>query len=132
MSKEKFTSEFEINSSPKLLFPYLNTPGGLSQWFADDVNVGSNRVLKFLIDGEELFGKIVSQKSNDYIKIEYLDESKNEVEDPDYTKIALEVNELTGSTYLVATDYCDYIESQEDHHELWEGLVDNLKDIVGA
>ena len=63
------------------MFQYLNTPGGLAQWFADDVNVDSSKVLSFSIDGEIIYGKIVSQKQNEYIKIEYLDENKKEVED---------------------------------------------------
>lgn len=132
MAREKFTSEIEIKSSPRLLFQYVNTPGGLAQWFADDVNVDSNKVLSFSIDGEIIYGKIVSQKQNEYIKIEYLDEDKNEVEDPDYTRIELQVNDMTSTTYVLATDYNDFIESQEDHYELWEGLIDSLKDIVGA
>ena len=132
MAREKFTSEIEINSSPRLLFQYLNTPGGLAQWFADDVNVDSSKVLSFSIDGEIIYGKIVSQKQNEYIKIEYLDENKKEVEDPDYTRIEFQVNDMTSTTYILATDYNDFIESQEDHFELWDGLIDSLKDIVGA
>lgn len=132
MAKQKFTSEFEIRSSPKLLFPYLNTAGGLSQWYADDVNVDGKHIYTFNIDGEEIHGRMTVQKKNEFIKVEYLYDDKSEMEDPDYTKIALEVNDLTGTTYIVATDYGEDHDSQEDHDELWEGLVDNLKSILGA
>jgi uncharacterized protein YndB with AHSA1/START domain len=27
-----------INSSPQLLYQYISTPSGLSEWFADNVN----------------------------------------------------------------------------------------------
>jgi len=35
--KVKFNLEYEINSSPRILFPFLNEPSGLAQWFADEV-----------------------------------------------------------------------------------------------
>ena len=37
--KKKFELEYAINSSPNVLFNRLSTPGGLSEWFADDVNL---------------------------------------------------------------------------------------------
>ena len=37
--KKKFVLEYTINSSPKVLFNRLSTPGGLAEWFADDVNL---------------------------------------------------------------------------------------------
>ena len=39
MSKKIFYSlEFDFQASPQLLFQYLSTPSGLSEWFADNVN----------------------------------------------------------------------------------------------
>ena len=35
---EKFVMEFVIQASPKLLFNYIATPSGLSEWYADNVN----------------------------------------------------------------------------------------------
>ena len=36
--KVRYEIEFPINSSPQLLYQYISTPSGLSEWFADDVN----------------------------------------------------------------------------------------------
>ena len=36
--KKQFSIEYDIQSSPQLLFQYLSTPSGLSEWFSDDVN----------------------------------------------------------------------------------------------
>ena len=39
MSKKKeFVIEYDFQSSPQLLYQYLSTPSGLSEWFSDDVN----------------------------------------------------------------------------------------------
>lgn len=37
-SKIRYEIEFPINSSPQLLYQYISTPSGLSEWFADNVN----------------------------------------------------------------------------------------------
>ena len=36
--KIRYELEFPINSSPQLLYQYISTPSGLSEWFADNVN----------------------------------------------------------------------------------------------
>ena len=39
MSKKTFFSvEYDFHASPQLLYQYLSTPSGLSEWFADNVN----------------------------------------------------------------------------------------------
>ena len=34
--KSRYELEFPINSSPQLLYQYISTPSGLSEWFADN------------------------------------------------------------------------------------------------
>ena len=35
--KQKVKMEFPMRSSPKILYGFLSTPSGLSEWFADNV-----------------------------------------------------------------------------------------------
>ena len=37
--KKKFTMEYEIKSSPRILYSFLSESNGLSEWFADEVSV---------------------------------------------------------------------------------------------
>ena len=37
-NKVKYEMEFTFQSSPQLLYQYISTPSGLSEWFADNVN----------------------------------------------------------------------------------------------
>ena len=37
-TKKAFSIEIDFQASPQLLFQYLSTPSGLSEWFADNVN----------------------------------------------------------------------------------------------
>ncbi len=132
MAKKKFTSEFEVRTTAKVLYPYISTPGGLGGWFADDVIFTPKKNLQFTIDDEEMLARIVSMKTNTSVKFEFLDEDEQQEEDAAYVEIRLETNELTGVLYVVTTDYTDLIESDEEHFELWESLVDALCAITGA
>mgnify|MGYP000477561494 CR=1 FL=1 len=50
--KVKFEIEFPIQASPQLLFQYISTPSGLSEWFADDVN-SRGEIFTFIWDDSE-------------------------------------------------------------------------------
>ena len=36
--KVKIEMEFVIHASPQLLYQYISTPSGMSEWYADNVN----------------------------------------------------------------------------------------------
>jgi uncharacterized protein YndB with AHSA1/START domain len=131
MGKFKFVTEFEVKASQKMLFPYISSASGLSQWFADDVNINEDKVFIFLWDGEEHRAKKVSQKLNLSVKFEFLPEEEEDEEDPNYIELKLNVNELTQSVYLQITDYSDF-DDQEEQQELWENQVYLLKEMIGG
>ena len=127
MNKSKFIGEYSINASRKMLFPYISTASGLSQWFADDVNITEDKVYTMFWDGEVNRAKIVSIKANRYIKFEFEGEDDDDL---NFIEIRLEMNELTQEVYIKITDYSD-IDDQEVS-DLWEGLIHDLKEIVGG
>ena len=51
--KKQFSIEYDFQSSPQLLFQYLSTPSGLSEWFSDDVNSRGEKYTFFWGDSEE-------------------------------------------------------------------------------
>ena len=127
MNKSKFIGEYSINASRKMLFPYISTASGLSQWFADDVNITEDKVYTMFWDGEVNRAKIVSIKANRFIKFEFEGEDDDDL---NFIEIRLEMNELTQEVYIKITDYSD-IDNQEVS-DLWEGLIHDLKEIVGG
>lgn len=132
MSKRKFTAEYEINASKKMLYPYLNTASGLAQWFADDVNVNEDHVFTFIWDNEDHQAKMVAHRLNSYVKFEFLEEQQqSNGEDPAFIELRLEENELTQSVFIRVTEYSD-MDDDEEQQELWENLFYNLKETVGG
>jgi uncharacterized protein YndB with AHSA1/START domain len=131
MAKEKFVGEYEMRASKKMLFPFLSSASGLSQWFADDVNIqGEDKIYSFIWDGEENLAKMTSMRMNHHVKFEFLNESGAEIDDPNYVEFVLDINELTDTTFVRVTDYSDM--EAEEAQELWDGLIHDLKEIVGG
>ncbi|NJK83800.1 MAG: ATPase [Saprospiraceae bacterium] len=130
MTKYKFTGEYEIRASVKMLFPYLSTPAGLGDWFADRVSI-QNHIFTFEWDNEEHRAKIISQRANKYVKFEFLPENSEEEADPNYIEFRLDANEITESSFLKVSDYSS-ANNEEDLQNLWEGLIAALKEKVGG
>jgi len=131
MGKRKFTAEFEINASKKMLYPYLYTPSGLAQWFADDVNIDEDKIYNIIWDEEDHRAKVASHRTNSFVKFEFLPESEEDSADPDCLEFKLEENELTQTVFLKITDYSGGTDDDE-LLEIWENMVNNLKETVGG
>ncbi|MGQ1785649.1 MULTISPECIES: START-like domain-containing protein [unclassified Saccharicrinis] len=124
--KEKIELEFIIRTSPSILFNRLSTPSGLSEWFADDVNVKGEKYT-FIWDQSEQEAKLISKKDNKYIRFHWLDDEEEDT----YFEFSINVDELTGETALVVTDFIENDE-KEDSVELWNQQIDQLKHGLGS
>ncbi|MEQ9423235.1 MAG: START-like domain-containing protein [Cyclobacteriaceae bacterium] len=132
MGRITFNGEYEVKASKKMLYPYISTASGLSQWFADDVNVNNqDKSLTFIWDGDENVAKVVSQRMNSYVKFEFLPRTDDEEEDPCWVEIRLEMNELTQTVFIHVIDYSD-IDDEEELHEIWDNNLHALREIVGG
>ena len=129
--KQLFTADYELHSSVKMLYPYIQTASGLSEWFADDVRISPEKVFTFVWDNEEHKAVITSHRTNHFVRFGYLPESDEDKKDPSYVELNLEVNELTQMTFLKVYDYSDF-DDMEELQDLWDGLVENLKKVVGG
>jgi len=130
-NKKLFTADFEIHASIKMLYPYIQTASGLSEWFADNVKISPEKVFTFVWDNEEHKATMPSHRTNHFARFEYLPETKADEKDPSYFELRLEINELTQTTFLRVIDYSDFDDLGE-LQDLWEGLIENLKKVVGG
>jgi uncharacterized protein YndB with AHSA1/START domain len=130
MEKFKFVTEYELRASPKMLFPYISTASGLSQWFAAKVNTMPEHRFDFMWDNESHIARQVSLRQNKSVRFEFLETGTNG-HDNNYVDFRVEQSELTQSTYLRITDYSTNNDS-EDLQDLWDGLMEKLREIVGS
>jgi uncharacterized protein YndB with AHSA1/START domain len=123
--KKRILLEYTINASPKVLFPRLSTPGGLAEWFADDVNV-KGKIFNFIWDGVENLAEIVQKKENRYIRFHWVEET-----DPNtYFEFRITMDELTNDVALVITDFAEENE-KADSIDLWNTQIAELKHVLG-
>ena len=123
--KKRILLEYTINSSPKVLFPRLSTPGGLAEWFADDVYV-KGRIFNFIWDGVENLAEVVQKKENRYIRFHWIDETDANT----YFEFRITMDELTNDVALVITDYVEENE-KVDAIELWNTQIAELRHVLG-
>lgn len=130
--KKLFSADYEIHASVKMLYPYIQTASGLSEWFADDVRINNiDKVYTFFWDNEEHKARQTAHRTNQFVRFEFLPENEEDEKDPSYFELRLEFNELTQSVFLKVVDYSDFDDVQE-LHDLWDGLVDALRKTVGG
>jgi len=123
--KIKFEIEFVIQSSPQLLYQYLSTPSGLSEWFADNVN-SRGEIFNFMWDGSEEEAKLIKKKSDEFIKFCWAD-----TEDDSFFEMRIIVDEITKDVSLFITDFAEEDEVEEAKM-LWTNQVSDLKQVLGS
>lgn len=130
--KKLFTADYEIHASIKMLYPYIQTASGLSEWFADDVTINNqDKVYNFLWDNEMHRARQVAHRTNHFVRFEFVPENSDDEKDPSYFELRLEFNELTQSVFLKVTDYSDFPDVNE-LQDLWDGLIEALRKTVGG
>jgi uncharacterized protein YndB with AHSA1/START domain len=129
--KKLFTADFEVHASVKMLYPYIQTAGGLAEWFADDVTINPEKVFTLTWDNEAHKAVMSAHRTNHFCKFEFVPESPEDKKDPSWFELRLETNELTQTTFIKVFDYSDFDDLGE-LEELWEGLIDRLRKVVGG
>ena len=123
--KIKFEIEYVIQSSPQLLYQYLSTPSGLSEWFADNVN-SRGEIFSFIWDGSEEEAKLLKKKSDEFIKFTWA-----ENDDDSFFEMRIIVDEITKDVSLFITDFAEEDELDEAKM-LWTNQVSDLKQVLGS
>jgi uncharacterized protein YndB with AHSA1/START domain len=129
--KKLFTADYEIHASIKMLYPYIESASGLSEWFADDVKISPEKVFTFEWDNEQHKAIMDAHRINHFTKFEFIPDLPEDKKDRSFFELRLEMDELTQTTFLKVTDYSDF-EDLEELQDLWDGLVENLKGVVGG
>jgi uncharacterized protein YndB with AHSA1/START domain len=127
-AKIRYELEFPINSSPQLLYQYISTPSGLSEWFADNVN-SRGEFFTFIWNDSEEVARQSSKKSGEKIKFRWIDENKKDTEY--YFELRIIEDEITKDVSLVVVDFA-FADEVEEAKLLWENQISDLKHVIGS
>ena len=123
----KFEMEFPIKVSQKLLFQYISTPSGLSEWFADNVN-SRGEIFIFIWDDSEESAKLIRKTNNEKIQFQWLDDEETDY----YFELRIQFDEITKDVSLIVTDFAEDEEEVEESKLLWTNQISDLKKVLGS
>jgi hypothetical protein len=127
-SKIRYEIEFSINSSPQLLYQYISTPSGLSEWFADNVN-SRGEFFTFIWNDSEEKARLCSKKSGEKVRFKWVDDNNKDTEF--YFELHILVDEITKDVSLMVIDFAD-TEEVDEAKLLWENQISDLKHVIGS
>lgn len=122
----KFELEYVIHSSASILFEFLTSPSGLSEWFCDDVNI-RNENCSFVWDGVEQKAKLVKFIEEKLVRFQWEDKG-----DGSYFEFRIERDDLTNDISLMVTDFAETAEERESSRLLWDSQIEKLMKVLGS
>ncbi len=123
--KKKFKIEYEIKSSPRILYNFLSEPNGLAQWFADDVTI-KDQVYTFSWDDEQQNAKLLAMKENKFVRFRWIDDDPQS-----YFEMEIIQDELTNDVALGITDFATE-ENINERTLIWNNQIEYLISVLGA
>lgn len=122
----KFEMEFVIRASEDMVFEFVSTESGLSEWFCDDVNIRDG-VFTFDWDGQVQQAKLVKEVPPQMIRYQWLDKN-----DGSYFEFRIQKDELTNDISLIITDFATDKGDEASARLLWHSQVDKLLHVLGS
>jgi uncharacterized protein YndB with AHSA1/START domain len=124
--KTKYEIEFVVKASPKMLYKFLSTPSGLSEWFADNVNSRGKRFSFFWDEAEEV-AELVSKRADNYIRFKWEEDEDDEA----FFEFRIITDDLTNDVSLMVIDFAEEDEIEESK-QLWESQINSLLHAIGS
>ena len=124
MSLIKYSLEYPVKTSISFLYKRLSTPSGLSEWFADNVNI-KNKILTFYWEGSEEKAIVLKQKKGEFIRYKWLEDEEK------YFEFSIQIDDMTKDIALIVTDFAEDEDDKEEGILLWNKEIENLKNALG-
>lgn len=125
--KGLYSIEYELNSSPDVLFEFISTPGGLEKWFADRVYIIEGNFIFNWEHGEKRLAKQIAIKDKEWVRFHWLDEPEKR-----YFEFRIQIDDLTSEVALIVSDFADNPKELEESTRLWNQQMQDLHYSIGS
>ncbi|MFT4772429.1 MAG: hypothetical protein ACJAZC_000265 [Cryomorphaceae bacterium] len=125
--RQKVEFEYLLKTSPKILYTMISTPSGLSEWFADNVNVRDD-TMTFFWEGSEEKAKVLSKVKDQFIRFQWEYDEGQDV----FFELRITIDAITREVALIVTDFPEVGDDEDSVSGLWESQVDDLRRVLGA
>lgn len=123
---EKFTLEFHIETTPKLLYTLIGTPDGLTRWFAR-TTFRAPDIFLFHWEGKEQPARLFQSKENEYVIFQWLEDYHKDY----FLEMRIERGVNTSGVTLFISDYSDAVDVDVSKR-LWQLQVGHLQRLFNA
>lgn len=127
--KVKIELEYLLKTSPKVLENMLCTPSGLSEWFADDVDIQDD-IFTFKWDGSEEKARLLSKKNSSKSRFQWLHDEEDG--NDSYFEMRIDIDAITKDVVMQVTDFAEDEDDKEEVRMMWDQSVSDLKRVLGA
>lgn len=122
----KFEMEFVVHASAEMLYEFLSTPSGLSEWFCDDLNI-RNGIYTFIWDDQLQQARLLKTVDLQVVRFQWVDKT-----DGSYFEFKIQRDDLTNDISLIITDFADTVAERESAKLLWHSQVEKLMHVIGS
>lgn len=122
----KFEMEFVVHSSAEMLYEFLSTPSGLSEWFCDDLNI-RNGIYTFIWDDQLQQARLLKTVELQLVRFQWVDKT-----DGSYFEFRIQRDDLTNDISLIITDFADTHSERESAKLLWHSQIEKLMHVIGS
>lgn len=122
----KFEMEFVVHASAEMLYEFLSTPSGLSEWFCDDLNI-RNGVYTFIWEDTMQQARLLKTIDLQLVRFQWVDKT-----DGSYFEFRIQRDDLTNDISLIVTDFAESVGDRESSKLLWHSQVEKLMHVIGS
>jgi uncharacterized protein YndB with AHSA1/START domain len=122
----KFEMEFVVHSSAEMLYEFLSTPSGLSEWFCDDLNI-RNGIYTFIWDDQLQQARLLKTIDLQLVRFQWVDKT-----DGSYFEFRIQRDDLTNDIALIITDFAETPSERESSKLLWHSQIEKLMHVIGS
>lgn len=122
----KYELEFVVHCSAEMLYEFLSTPSGLSEWFCDDLNI-RNGIYTFIWDDQLQQARLLKTVDLQVVRFQWVDKT-----DGSYFEFRIQRDDLTNDISLIITDFADTVSERESSKLLWNSQVEKLMHVIGS
>ena len=127
MAKQKVHYEFPMHCLSEILYEYMATAEGLSEWFADEVVEKGDDFYFSWNGGPEEKATLIRYKPESFVRIRWEEDEGTK----NYFELSIIIDEITDDLSLKITDFCEP-GVEEENRLYWENLIENLQIKLGA
>ena len=126
MTKNKIQFEYPLHCMSEILYEYLASPEGLSEWFADEVQEKGDDFF-FTWDGFTEKATLIRYKPEGFVRYRWEQDEGSKY----FFEMLIIVDDLTNDLSLIITDFCESGEEKETQL-YWDNLIESLRSKLGA